>query len=130
MGGFRFRAVAPATLLAVTMVAAAVAPSPAAAQTCAGPSDLGRFLGWCRCSALTVPRAHVAPPSGPADPRCAVTAPPTVVRYCDTAGPGNCDLQCVRPIHECTGPVGAGGACPCAVGGYRAMLHYNGPMEP
>ena len=128
MGGFRFRAVAPATVLAVALIAAAVALPPVAAQTCAGLSDLGRFLGWCRCSALTVPRAQVAPRGAAGDPWCAVTAPPTVVYYCDAAGPGDCDLQCVRPILECTSAAAANGVCPCALGGYRTMLRYNGPM--
>ena len=133
MGGLcgrgRVRAVARATLLAVAVGAAAAAPAPAAAQSCAGPSDLGRFLGWCRCSALTVPRPRVARRGPAGDPWCAVTAPPTVVHYCDAAGPGDCDLQCVRPALECTAAAAAAsGVCPCALGGYRTMLHYNGPM--
>ena len=124
-----FRTVAPAALLmaATTLLCVAAAPV-AAQQTCTSAADVGRFLGWCRCSVMTAPRDVVTFTATSDDPWCKVTTPETSIYYCDAEGKGNCDLQCVEAVHECTGPVAANGVCPCEVGNVRTVLRYNGPL--
>jgi len=124
-----FRAVAPAALLMAAATLLCLAATPVAAQqTCSRASDLGRFLGWCRCSVMTAPRDVVTFTPTSLDPWCKVTTPETSIYYCDAEGKGNCDLQCVKAVHECTGPVAANGVCPCEVGNLRTVLRYNGPL--
>ena len=124
----RFRAVAPAAPLmaATTLLCLAAAPV-AAAQTCASDADVGRLLGWCRCSVMTAPRDAITFNPADPDPWCKVTTPETSIYYCDADGKGNCDLQCVEAVHECTGPVDLG-MCSCKVGDVRTVLRYNGPL--
>jgi len=130
MARFFARAVAPVALLALATVVALLTAAPAAAQAsrCAAASDVGRFVGWCRCTSATVPKRRVAFNGQSSDPWCKVSTPDTRVHFCDAAGLGNCDLQCAAPIHECTAPAAANGVCPCVVGKVRAVLRYNGPL--
>lgn len=122
-------AVAVVTLLA-TLLATAAAPVAAQIPRCTTAADIGAFVGWCRCSSMKVQKDLVTPaPAASVDPWCKVTRPDTLVHYCDAAGTGNCDLQCAAPVMECTGPAGANGVCPCAVGVVRTVLRYNGPVD-
>eukprot|EP00168_Porphyra_purpurea_P000336 TRINITY_DN1037_c0_g1_i4.p2 TRINITY_DN1037_c0_g1~~TRINITY_DN1037_c0_g1_i4.p2 ORF type:complete len:128 (-),score=45.93 TRINITY_DN1037_c0_g1_i4:199-582(-) len=127
MAGFRTGAPV-ALLLAATAILSFAAAPVAAQQTCSSAADVGRFLGWCRCSSLTAPRDAIAFNGASPDPWCKVTTPDTRIYYCDPAGKGNCDLQCVKAVHECTGAVAPNGVCSCAVGNVRTVLQYNGPL--
>lgn len=122
------RTVARATLLATAlMVALAVTPA-AATPKCTSVADVGTFIGWCRCSSVTTPKAHVEFIGSKNDPWCKVSAPNTRIYFCDRAGTGNCDLQCTAPIYECTGQLLRDSKCKCALGKVRAVLRYNGEI--
>jgi len=123
-----FRAVAPVALLVAATALLSLTAAPVAAEpTCRSAADVGRLLGWCRCSAMTAPRDTITFNPADPDPWCKVTTPDTSIYYCDVAGKGNCDLQCVEGVHECTGPVDYG-MCSCKVGDVRTVLRYNGPL--
>ncbi|GAB0491477.1 hypothetical protein MMPV_002731 [Pyropia vietnamensis] len=131
MAGSALRSlVAAATIGAVMVFAALSAPVIAAdVRTCATESDVGSFIGWCRCSSMTIPRELVAFNGDSSDPWCKVSTPDTMVHYCDAQGPGNCDLQCAEAIHECTSaPSPVNQVCACAKGKVRTVLRYNGPL--
>ncbi|KAK1859561.1 hypothetical protein I4F81_002156 [Pyropia yezoensis] len=96
-----------------------------------GAFHVGTFVGWCRCSSMTIPRDLVKFNGLSSDPWCKVSAPDTTVHYCDAEGQGNCDLQCASPIHECTSaPSPVNQVCACAKGNVRTVLRYNGPLAP
>ncbi|OSX72401.1 hypothetical protein BU14_0441s0010 [Porphyra umbilicalis] len=123
--------VSAAAVALVVALTAPVAGAPAGSPRCQTDADVGIVLGWCRCSAMSLPRLTVSPPAvGATDPWCTLTTPDTAVYYCDDAGDGGCDLFCVEPQHECTGPiVGANPMCKCAVGNVRTVLRYTGPFK-
>jgi len=134
MAGLAVRSVLAVSAAAAALVAALTAPvagAPTGSPRCQTDADVGIILGWCRCSAMTLPRLTVSPPAvGATDPWCTVTTPDTGVYYCDDAGDAGCDLFCVEPQPECTAPIdGAKSMCPCGVGKVRTVLRYTGPFK-
>ncbi|GAB0496554.1 hypothetical protein MMPV_007867 [Pyropia vietnamensis] len=116
--------------LLTALLSAAVAPVAAQVPRCTTAADIGAFIGWCRCSSLTIQIDLVGPAlAASVDPWCKVTHPDTLVHYCDAAGAGNCDLQSAAAVAECTGLTRANGVYPCAVGRVRTMLRYNGLVD-